>query len=178
MTIPTPRLILREFSVEDIDRMHSWQSDPRYLEHYPWDRAAREDTARLIDRFLAWQDERPRWRWQWAIVLGRPGRLIGSSGVRRLAPESPEADVGYELDPDHWGQGYATEAVAAVVRFAFDELGLENLTARAVRTNVRSIRVLGRLGFRHTADIPAGPGKDGREWPARVEYGLRRDRTT
>lgn len=174
MTIPTPRLILRECSASDIDRMFAWQSDARYLEHYPWTQTSRQDTAGLVGRFLEWKDEHPRWRWQWAVVIGRTRELIGSCGLRRLAPGSLEADVGYELDPDYWGHGYATEALGAVVRFAFEDPGLAELWARAVSTNTRSHRVLERLGFRRTAEIPAGSGKDGRRWPERVEYRLRR----
>ena len=100
--------------------------------------------------------------------------MIGSCGVRRAGPDSPAADIGYELNPDRWGHGYATEAIGRIITFAFDEIGLDELAARSVDTNSRSIRVLERLGFSHPLPIPPGTGKDGRDWPQRSEYHLLR----
>jgi RimJ/RimL family protein N-acetyltransferase len=173
MRLGTPRLVLREFALDDVDRMHAWQSDSRYLDHYPWDRTWRHEAKSLVELFCRWQSEVPRWRWQWAIELQNSGLLVGSAGVRRIDPGSTAADVGYELDPDYWGNGYATEAMRRVVTFGFDDLGLEDLSARVVRGNHRSVRVLERLGFTHAKDIPPGIGKDDRIWPERAEFRLR-----
>lgn len=168
--VTTERLTLREFLAADVDVMHSWQSDPRYLEHYPEDSAQSPSTGDLIELFLSWQQEKPRWRWQLAIALRATGELIGSCGVRRENVDALAADIGYELNPDHWGQGYATEAVGRLVAFAFDEVGITELTARVVDTNERSLRVLERLGFSAPLALSAGAGKDGRMWPPRTEY--------
>ncbi|MFP6646814.1 MAG: GNAT family N-acetyltransferase [Candidatus Latescibacterota bacterium] len=175
MKLDTQRLILREVEATDVDAMFAWQVDLRYLEHYPVERTSRQDTLDLVGRFIGWKLERPRWRWQLAITLPISGELIGSCGVRRAEPDSPSADIGYELNPDHWGHDYATEAVGRNVAFVFDEVGLDELTARTVVTNSRSIRVLERLGFSHSLSIPPGTGKDGRDWPQRSEYRLPRE---
>ena len=130
MKLDTQRLILREVEATDVDAMFAWQVDLRYLEHYPVERTSRQDTLDLVGRFIGWKLERPRWRWQLAISLPISGELIGSCGVRRAEPDSPSADIGYELNPDHWGHGYATEAVGRNVAFAFDEVG----TAKTMKT--------------------------------------------
>jgi RimJ/RimL family protein N-acetyltransferase len=80
--------------------------------------------------------------------------------------------VGYELDPEHWGCGYMTEAMERMLVFATDVEGLARLVARVVCTNERSLRLLRRLGFECAETIPAGPGKDGTEWPQRYLYRL------
>ena len=118
MILPTPRLVLREVVPADVDAMHAWQTDPRYLEHYPQATTTRADTQALIDRFLAWQAETPRWPWQLAVTLAVDGEPIGCAGVRRASVDADTADVGYELNPAHWGRGYATEAVGALVDLA------------------------------------------------------------
>jgi RimJ/RimL family protein N-acetyltransferase len=174
MNIRTARLVLREIVAGDVDAMHAWQTDPRYLEHYPQTETARADTKALVDRFLAWQAAPPRWRWQLGVTLASTGALIGCAGVRRAAVDADTADIGYELDPRHWGRGYATEAVGALLDLAFGDLGLAELTAVAVRANRRSLRVLARLGFEIVEVIPPGPGRGDLPWPERCRARLTR----
>ena len=180
MELHTERLLLREFTADDAEPMHAWQTDPRYLEHYPVTHVSWYETRDLVKRFLAWQAEQPRCRRQLAICLRGTGELIGCAGVRCASEGAATADVGFELDPDHWRFGYGTEAMGCLVTFAFDELGLDELTARTVAANVRALRLLEHLGFRPVRTIPAGPeGDEGddRHWPERVECRLtRRDR--
>ena len=123
----TERLVLREFTESDWPAVHAYQTDPRYLRYYPWTDRAEEDVRAFVRTLVTWQEERPRRRFQLAITLPREGRLIGNCGVRVNAPESREGNVGYELDPRFWGQGYATEAARAVVGFGFGELGLHRI---------------------------------------------------
>ena len=172
----TERLRLREIETTDADAMYVWHVDPRYLEHYPVERMSIQDTRDLVERFIGWQRELPRWRWQLALELRESGVLIGSCGVRRTTVDATTADVGYELNPEVWGRGYATEALRAMVEFAFADLGLSELNARSVDTNARSIRLLESLGFSHALSLSPGRGRDGRFWPERSEYQLPRDR--
>lgn len=58
-----------------------------------------------------------------------------------------EADLGYELNPDYWGCGYATEAAAALIDWGFAQLGLHRVWAWCIADNARSARVLERLGM-------------------------------
>ncbi len=172
MELFTDRLRLREYVESDVDTTHRWRCDPAYLEHYPGDGFDRRHTMELIERFIGWQSESPRRRWQLAIERVDTGQFIGSGGVRR-ASDRDGADIGYELDPQHWGHGFATEAMARLVRFAIEEAGLTLLTARTSQANKRSLRVLERLGFQCAEAIPAGSGRDGTEWPDQFEYHLR-----
>ena len=121
--------------------------------------------AELVEGFLQWQTDSPRWRWQLAFERLDTGVLIGSGGVRKASVDADSADVGFDLDSRHWGQGFATEGMARLVRFAFDEANLRRLTAAAVSTNQRSHRVLERLGFGCVETPPPGLGRDGHQWP-------------
>lgn len=172
MELRTERLRLREYVESDVDATHTWRCDKRYLEHYPGEGFDRNHTTEMIERFIRWQTLSPRWRWQLAFERLDTGELIGSGGVRKATVDADDADVGYELDPRHWGQGFASEGMARLARFAFDEAGLRQLTARVVCMNRRSIRLLEGLGFDKAEVIPAGLGKDGTNWPDRYEYRL------
>ncbi|MBV9623363.1 MAG: GNAT family N-acetyltransferase [Acidobacteria bacterium] len=83
-----------------------------------------------------------------AIVLRIQRRLIGGIG---LHPETQHqrAELGYWVGVPYWGKGYATEAAQAVVRYGFDQLGLNRIFASHFRQNPASGKVLKKLGMRH-----------------------------
>ena len=147
MQITTERLRLREFAHDDWRAVLDYQRDPLYLRYYPWTDRTVDDVRDFIRMFLDWQEERPRRRFQLAIVRRCDDRLIGNCGIRRAPDSDDEAELGYELNPDYWGQGYATEAASAMVRFGFDRLGLQSITSWCIADNTASARVLERLGF-------------------------------
>ena len=87
----------------------------------------------------------------WVVELKSTGRPIGICGlVKRTNSDDP--DLGFALLEQHQGNGYATEAARASVRFANAELGISRLDAITNPDNERSIAVLKRLGFRYRAD--------------------------
>ena len=102
----------------------------------------------FLDQQTGQQTERPRRRFQLAITLPDNGQLIGSCGIRRKPDNDWEADIGYELAPDFWGRGYATESARAMVNFGFHKLRLRRISSWCIADNAASVRVLERLGFR------------------------------
>src|SRR5262245_11805203 len=105
MMIRTERLLLREFVPDDWRALYSYQNDPRYLEFYEWEHRAEPDVRAFVQLFLSQQIEMPRAKFQLAITLLDDGRLVGNVGVRKKSARV--ADMGYELDPRYWGNGYA-----------------------------------------------------------------------
>src|SRR5438874_10130911 len=128
MMLRTERLVLRELEEGDWPAVLSYQSNPRYLRYYDWTHRTEADVRDFVRTFVGQRQERPRTKFQLAISLPEGGRLIGNCGIRRKGPESPEAEIGYELDPRYWGRGYATEAAGAMLRFGFEALGLHRIT--------------------------------------------------
>jgi RimJ/RimL family protein N-acetyltransferase len=98
--------------------------------------------------FLDQQRQQPRIKFQLAVTLKSTGGLIGNCGVRLEKPGARQGDIGYELSPEHWGQGYATEAIRVMVNFGFAKLHLHRIWAECVADNQRSPRVLEKLGMR------------------------------
>ncbi len=148
MNLLTDRLLLRDFSEHDWRAVHAYQSNPLYLRFYPWEQRAEADVRRFVQMFLAHQRERPRTRFQLAVVRQGEDRPIGSCGVRVNNPEACEANLGYEIDPLYWNRGYATEAARTMLTFGFADLGMQRIWARCVAENTGSARVLEKIGMR------------------------------
>ena len=164
MQITTERLLLREFGADDWRAVLDYQRDPLYLRYYPWE--DRDETAvrNFVDMFRDWQWEIPRRRFQLAIVQKESGGLMGNCGLRRKPENEWEADIGYELSPQYWGHGYATEAARAMVDFGFRELGLQRISSWCIADNLASARALERLGFRQEGRLRRNEFFKGRWW--------------
>lgn len=137
--IATARLTLRAARADDLDDLHAIFSDARAMRW--WDRPAHDDIAQTR-AFLDWfGTPDPDRREEYIVELD--GRCIGKAGVWR------RPEIGYILHPDHWGRGYATEALRTVIPRAFARWpALDRLTAGFDPRNDASRRVLRRLGFR------------------------------
>jgi aminoglycoside 6'-N-acetyltransferase len=156
LTLPirTARLTLRRFRDDDRERFLEYRRDPNVARFQGWD-ASYPDA--LADQFFAEMTSAPPWRvgsW-FQIAIDRGGTLVGDIGIH--AGET-SAEIGYTLHRDSQGHGYASEAVAAVVRV----LPVDEVVAWTDVANVASIRLLERLGFER-ADEPV----DG-EWAYRL----------
>ena len=176
--LTTQRLVLREFTIDDWRAVHTYQSDPRYRRYYgerDWSEAG---TRAFVQRFVDNQVESPRHKFQLAITLPGSGTLIGNCGVRLDRPGAPVGDIGYELNPEYWGRGYATEAARAMLAFGFEELGLHRVWAECVADNVGSRRVLEKLGMTLEGRLRENQSIDGR-WHDTLIYAiLEQERTT
>src|SRR5262245_49725514 len=128
----TSRLVLREFVLEDWPAVLAYQSEPEYLRYYHWTERTADDVQAFVQRFLDWQHDDPRYRYQLAVTFQETGELIGNCGLRLEHPGAMEGDIGYELAPAHWGNGYATEAARSMVAFGFEELRLHRIWAGCV----------------------------------------------
>ena len=147
MHIVTKRLVLRDYEADDWPAVLAYQNDKRYLRFYPWTERTEAEVRAFVQMFLDWQAELPRRKFQFAITLPSDGHLIGSCGIRCKNENDWEADIGYELAPQYWGQGFATEAAVAIVSFGFSELNLHRISSWCIAENTASARVLERLGM-------------------------------
>lgn len=153
MRIETERLMLREFREDDWEDMLAYWSNPLYERYYAEHRDPARVARDLVTRFVEARSTEPRRSWQLAIALKDTGddHLVGNCGIRINDPDRGEANIGYELNPDVWGNGYATEATGAIVRFGFEDLHLHRIWAECVAENTASARVLEKLGMRREA---------------------------
>lgn len=145
-SIQTPRLLLRPFRLDDADDIYAYASDPEwglFLAHeQPYER--RHAEAFLAERVLA------KWRKNPAWAFEQEGRVVGGLSLW-LARRNRRAEIGYELARWLWGRGLASEAAATVINEAFRRLPIRKVTATASAGNVRSTRLLERLGMQREA---------------------------
>ena len=166
MILTTERLLLRDFVKNDWEAVFAYQQDPLYLRYNEWTSRTREEVRMFIQMFLDHQKQNPRIKFQFAVTLKSTGELIGNCGVRKDAPEAREGDIGYELDPKHWGNGYATEAARTVLGFGFSHMNLQRVSAWCLADNVASAHVLEKLGMRLEKRMREHQYFKGRWWDA------------
>jgi RimJ/RimL family protein N-acetyltransferase len=142
--LATPRLVLRAFRDDDLALLRAMEEDPRVLAYLDRDPEPAAATRARLERIVAAARAGDAIEW----VIARDGERIGKCGLWRWVKEHDLAEIGFALLPSAWGQGYATEAVAAAVRFGFERLGLHRVEANVDPRNARSLAVLERLGFR------------------------------
>jgi len=164
MEILTTRLRLREFLPTDAPSVLRYQNDPEYLKFYEWESRTPQEVQEFIGLFIDWQQEEPRSKYQLAITLRQSGKLIGNVGIRQMSVISSEAELGFELDPQYWGLGYATEAAQAMLDFAFTALGVLTVSAEVIAENQRAQNVIERLGMHLVERYFANQYFKGRWW--------------
>lgn len=140
----TPRLDLREFSIEDAPEMVRLNADPLVIQYTGDPPFADEAEARaLIESYDSYaRDGFGRW----SVYLRETGDYAGWSGLSYSA-EKDEVDVGFRFHRRFWGQGYATESALAALELGFDRFRLTKVVGRAMVDNTASVRVLEKLGM-------------------------------
>lgn len=145
--ILTARLTLRPFTLDDTDAAHAIYRDPdvmRFVASGPLDtiEATRKTLAGHIEHQAANGFS------FWAVVEQDTGRLMGDAGLCLLGSHGPEAELGFTLARDCWGRGYGTEVARSCLHAAFSELEMDRVIAVTEHENVRSIRVLEKIGMK------------------------------
>lgn len=146
MTLTTRRLLLRQFTAEDFSWIHPIASDPEVTRFTDWGPNTVEDTHEFM-REATGEGSGPE-DFIWAITL-TDGTGIGSASLHVASAAHRRGSFGYVLDPQRWGQGYATAVAGAVCDFAFDALGLHRVEATCHPENKASARVLEKAGLRY-----------------------------
>ena len=130
--LATDRLLLRGFAPGDLADVHAMRSAPEVARFMDFAPESEEQARHWLDRMVAHGEARPAGGYNLAIVHRGSGRVIGWVGFgesSRYPAGSGEIGVGYMLDRSHWGRGYATEVLRAVVAHAFASLGARRVSA-------------------------------------------------
>lgn len=166
----TKRLALRPFLPEDTDAMFRYRSREDVCRYLPFPPQTREQiTARFADSPTELIDEGQHL--SLAVLERDTGGLVGDVVLMWHSREHRGGEIGYVLHPDYSGNGYATEAGAALLRLGFDELGLQRIVGRLDARNTASARVLERLGMRREAHFVRNEFIKG-EWTDELVYAV------
>lgn len=145
--LTTDRLRLRHWVPSDRAPFAALNADPEVMQHFP-ETLDREQSDALAARIQAEIAELGYGLWAVELVASREFiGFVGLEPVTFTAPFTPATEVGWRLGRKHWGQGYATEAAREALRFAFEQLRLDEVVSMTARSNLRSIAVMERLGM-------------------------------
>lgn len=145
-SIRTRRLWLREFVDADFGVLHALLSCPRVMEFSGSGVLSPSQARERLEGFIA--SYAAHGFGKWAVVESDSGHVIGYCGVELTVVDgAPVRELGFRFRPECWGRGYATEAGRAVLHRCFTVLGWLEVLAFVEPANVRSTRVLTKLGF-------------------------------
>ncbi|MEX2185293.1 MAG: GNAT family N-acetyltransferase [Pirellulales bacterium] len=141
----TERLVLRRIDHDDLDFFAALFADPEVM-RFSMGVRTRDESREWIDRAAA--SYVANGYGPWCVVRKSDGGAIGFCGlVDQTIDGAAEVEIGYRLAESHWGQGYAPEAAAAVRDLAIGQFGLSRVIALVDPLNVRSIRVVEKIGM-------------------------------
>ena len=151
--LQTPRLVLRRWRESDAEPFYRMNSDPRVMEFFPACLTREESDAliALADAHFDTHGFGP-----FAAELRSTGELAGFVGL--MVPQfqayfTPCVEIGWRLGAGFWNQGLATEGAEAVLRMAFGALGMREIVSFTVPDNLRSRRVMEKLGMQYDGNF-------------------------
>ena len=152
MVIETNRLVLRRWQSGDVAPFASLNADPRVMEFFPatLSRAESEAIISKIEERISQHGFG-----LWAAELKGAKDFIGFIGLNvpgYALPFSPCVEIGWRLACDHWGKGYAQEGARAALAFGFEKMRLEGIVSFTTVGNLRSRRVMERIGMTRDAE--------------------------
>ncbi len=170
--LTTPRLILRRFSLDDLPAFLAYRNDPEVARYQGWDSTTEEEGRAYIEYHQHIEPHEPGW-FNFAIIETATQNLIGDIGLNILEHDPQQAKVGYSLARHAQGNGYATEALRAVLDYAFGELKLHRISATCDVDNQGSIALLERVKFRREGHLIENYFDKG-EWTSEYLYAMLR----
>ena len=150
VTLHTERLILRPWRLTDLEDFFAYASVDGVGQMAGWKpHASREESRMILDRFIGEKK---------TFALEYQGKVIGSLGIEKYNTgrfsefaDQKGREIGYVLSKEYWGQGLMPEAVKEVIRYLFEEVGLDVIFCGHFLWNRQSQRVQEKCGFRHYA---------------------------
>ncbi len=144
--IETDRLTLRAMRVSDAPDMFAYACNPAVTRYLTWEPHLDLEQTR---EYLTYIGQRYRTGdfYDWALVSRADGHMLGTCGFTSFNCPADSGEIGYVLNPAYHGQGLATEAVRAVMRFGFETLSLHRIEAHFIEGNESSRRLMERVGM-------------------------------
>lgn len=152
MQLNSQRLVLREFTPEDLPAVFEYEGRP---ETHWFERAVPDEATvkQRLDEILGWSRADPRTHYRLAVTLPTDPRAVGMLALTLNNLEIREWEIGWALHFDLWGQGYASEAASRLLGFAFDQLQAHRVVAFCNANNRASERVMEKVGMQYEGTL-------------------------
>jgi RimJ/RimL family protein N-acetyltransferase len=148
LPIATGPLVIRRVAPDDLHDLSEYCSDEEVARYQFWEPEMVSPAAILAEQGTVRLGD-PGVPLMLAIVMN--GKMIGDCQLTITSAEDQQAEIGFALNPRHWGRGYATKAVVAALGFGFRGLGMHRICASVDVRNERSWRLMERVGMRREA---------------------------
>ncbi|MBQ7338432.1 MAG: GNAT family N-acetyltransferase [Clostridia bacterium] len=148
--LETERLILRPWLLTDLEDLYEYSKDEKVASMAGWNpHISKDDAVNALNQYITQE-------YHWAIVLKSENKVVGAI---KLNPDNNRGKyyakaISFVLSPIYWGQGIMTEAAKSVIRYAFNELEIDLLSAFHYSENYRSKRVIEKCGFEYEITLP------------------------
>lgn len=144
--LETDRLILRQITKEDAEDILTYLSDKDVMKYYGL--APFHSVGEALDEILWYQSIfEKKTGMRWGITRKGQDKVIGSCGFLNLVQQHYRSEIGFELSKDNWGQGIASEALEAVIKYGFEQMNLQRIQALIEPPNLSSQKLVERKGF-------------------------------
>jgi RimJ/RimL family protein N-acetyltransferase len=144
----TPRLLIRRFEAGDLPTLLAYRNDPDVARYQSWETMSEQEGRSLIAEQRTEEPGAPMSWFQFAFALKSTGELIGDA-MLHVGGDTRLGEIGYTLATAHQKQGFAQEAMRAIIAYAFATLQLHRIHAVLDVRNTPSARLLERLGMRN-----------------------------
>jgi len=170
--VRTDRLMLRPLTLVDADALLAYRSRPEVCRYVPFEPMTREVVCeRIVSQWARTELTAEGQALTLGVVIAATGVLIGDVVLFWHSRVLAAGELGYVVNPDHGGHGYATEAARAVLRLGFEDLGLHRVIARIDERNEQSARLARRLGMRQEARLVNNEFFKG-EWSTELDFAM------
>lgn len=146
--IETPRLIMRRFRDTDLEPFAAYRNDPQVARYQSWEGITEAEAVAFVAEQREARAGVPGAWLQIALELREGGALVGDCALKTEADDGRLGEIGYTLARAYQGRGLASEAVAALLDYAFDGLKMHRIVAQVDCENSPSVALLERRGFR------------------------------
>ncbi len=152
--IQTPRLTMREFTLDDVEAVFEFSTEPEVMKFTGEDCIETIEQAKKIITDI-WLPEYQQYGYaRYALVHKGDNKVIGFCGLKfmpagSLGDNEAAPDIGYRMLKKYWGQGLGFEAANAAMQYGIHTLGLTNIFGDAVAENTASIRILEKIGLKY-----------------------------
>ncbi|MFZ3590649.1 GNAT family N-acetyltransferase [Bacillus sp. DJP31] len=141
------RVTLREFVEIDWIDVHSYASQEVVCQYQPWGPNSEEESEAFVRQVIEEAKRVSRSRFVFAVTVKETGKMIGAGELNIRDVSNKAGEIGYILNRDYWGKGYATEVAKLLIEFGFKVLDLHRIYATCDPRNVKSTKVLEKVGM-------------------------------
>lgn len=172
--INTSRLLLRSIRQDDAKDLFRYHSDSVVNRYQGWIPSTIDDVSQFIETRLSQQINVNDTWYQFVIIMREQDKLIGDIGIHFPDQDVIHVEIGWTLDKEWHGKGFATEALTRLLNYIFHDLDKKKITASMDPENIKSIALAERLGFKREAYLKHNVLAGGK-WCDDLVYSMRKD---